>query len=156
MEQITKPFIAHVRSTDKTIQTLANHLLEVSEITKQLAAKISAPEAGELIGLLHDFGKYSEQFQDYIKSGTGLLNPDLDYDYVDAKAQKGKIDHSTAGAQWLWHELSKYGENGEGKLCAQILALCIVSHHGKGLIDCLQPDGTNGFEKRIKKPDEHT
>ncbi|MBT9100585.1 CRISPR-associated helicase Cas3' [Methylovulum psychrotolerans] len=149
-------YIAHVRTTDQQIQTVSEHLSEVAEIAEKLAAKINVPEAGEIIGLLHDFGKYSTSFQDYIKSGTGLLNPDIDDDYVDAKAKKGKIDHSTAGAQWLWQALSKYGKNGEGKLCAQILALCIVSHHGKGLIDCLQTDGANGFEKRIKKPDDLT
>ena len=153
MAQITESFIAHVRTTDNSIQLLASHLLEVSEISKQLASKINVPEAGELIGLLHDLGKYSADFQDYIKSGTGLLNPDLDDDYVDAKAKKGKIDHSTAGAQWLWQELGRYGE--QGKLCGQVLGLCIASHHS-GLIDCLKSDGENGFQKRMVKPDPDT
>ena len=133
LKQDNKDYVAHVRTTDKKIQTLKNHLLEVAEITKQLATKINASEAGELIGLLHDFGKYSAFFQNYIQSGTGLLNPDLDDDYVDAVALKGKIDHSTAGAQWLWQALSKYGKNGEGRICGQILALCVASHHS-GLI----------------------
>ncbi|MFA5985149.1 MAG: CRISPR-associated helicase Cas3' [Methylococcaceae bacterium] len=154
-------FIAHVRTSDKKKQTVAEHLQEVALIAKQFAAKINVAQAGELIGLLHDFGKYSAAFQDYIKSGTGLLNPDIDDDYVDAKAKKGKIDHSTAGAQLLWQALSKYGSNGEGKLCAQILALCIASHHGRGLIDCLDPfesdpNKINVFKKRIEKTDERT
>jgi CRISPR-associated endonuclease/helicase Cas3 len=156
LEQNNKLYIAHVRTTDKKEQTLDSHLLEVAAIAKKLAAKINVPEAGELIGLLHDFGKYSEQFQNYIKSATGLLNPNFDEDYVDAKAQKGRVDHSSAGAQWIWQALSKYGKNGEGKLCGQILALCIASHHGRGLIDCLKPDGTNSFKKRIEKADDLT
>jgi CRISPR-associated endonuclease/helicase Cas3 len=57
--QSSKPRIAHVRTSDKAIQSLENHLLEVAEITKKLAAKINVSEAGELIGLMHDFGKYS-------------------------------------------------------------------------------------------------
>lgn len=93
-----KNFIAHVRATDQTTQTVAKHLSEVADIAKDLARKLNVPEAGELIGLLHDFGKYSQNFQDYLKSGTGLLDPDLDDAYVDAKAQKGKIDHSTVRA----------------------------------------------------------
>ena len=152
LKQDNNDYVAHVRTTDKKIQTLKNHLLKVAEITKQLATKINASEAGELIGLLHDFGKYSAFFQNYIQSGTGLLNPDLDDDYVDAVALKGKIDHSTAGAQWIWEALSKYGKNGEGKLCGQILALCIASHHS-GLIDCLKPEGINEFNERINKDD---
>jgi len=148
----SQSYIAHVRKTDKQQQTVATHLQEVADIAKTLAAKINVPEAGELIGLLHDFGKYSASFQNYIQSGTGLLN-DMDADYVDAVAQKGKVDHSTAGAQLIWEALSKYGKNGEGKLCGQILALCIASHHS-GLIDCLTPEGTNGFKKRIDKEDD--
>ena len=150
--QSNKPHIAHVRITDKSIQTVETHLLEVAEITKSHATKINVAEAGELIGLLHDFGKYSASFQNYIQSGTGLLNLDIDDDYVDAVALKEKIDHSTAGAQWAWEALSKYGKNGEGKLCGQILALCIASHHS-GLIDCLKPEGVNGFKDRINKDD---
>ena len=63
MNKISTPsrFIAHVRASDKTEQSVANHLLEVAEVAKQLATKINVPEAGELIGLLHDFGKYSRQ-----------------------------------------------------------------------------------------------
>ncbi|MDP2903512.1 MAG: CRISPR-associated helicase Cas3' [Methylovulum sp.] len=154
-----KDYIAHVRATDQDIQTVAKHLSEAADIAKKLAAKINVPEAGEIIGLLHDFGKYSADFQKYIKSGTGLLNPDLDDDYVDAKAQKGKIDHSTAGAQWIYQTLAQHG--GKGKCCAQILAVCIASHHGRGLIDCLKPYGDtmeeiDGFNRRIKKSDTLT
>lgn len=150
-----KFYIAHVRKTDDKKQSVEEHLLEVAQIAKQLAAKINIAEAGELIGLLHDFGKYSAAFQNYIKSATGLLNPDCDDEYVDAKGKKGKIDHSTAGAQWLWQAMSKIGNNGEGKVCGQILALCIASHHS-GLMDCLKPDGTNEFQRRISKEDEQT
>lgn len=153
--QPAEAYIAHVRASDQEIQPLEDHLLEVAEISKKLAAKINASEAGELIGLLHDFGKYSTAFQDYIQTGTGLMDADAD---VEVVASKGKIDHSTAGAQWIWEMLSQVGTNGEGKLCAQILALCIVSHHS-GLIDCLKPDCINPaeinvFKKRIEKTDD--
>ena len=153
--QSNTSYIAHVRTSDKCKQNVATHLLEVADITKKLAAKINVPEAGELIGLLHDFGKYSASFQNYLQSGTGLLNADIDDDYVDAVALKGKIDHSTAGAQWVWEALSKYGKNGEGKLCGQILALCVASHHS-GLIDCLKPEGVNGFNELINKDDDRS
>jgi len=84
INQSNTHYVAHVRTSDKSKQTVATHLQEVAEITKRLAAKINVPEAGELIGLLHDFGKYSLQFQNYIKSGTGLINPDIDDNYIDA------------------------------------------------------------------------
>jgi len=62
-DKTSPSFIAHVRAIDKAEQSVASHLLEVAEIAKQLATKINVPEAGELIGLLHDFGKYSQSFQ---------------------------------------------------------------------------------------------
>ncbi len=147
--------IAHVRSIDKEEQTLEQHLTQVSVIAGNLLSKIGMKEVGELLGLLHDFGKYSQQFQNYIQSGTGILNMDIDEDWVDAVALKGRIDHSTAGAQWVWNKLGKYGANGQGKLCGKILAICIASHHS-GLIDCLMPDGVDGFLKRINKQDDKT
>ncbi len=147
--------IAHVRQHDQCQQTLVCHLNEVAALSKQFANKINIGVAGELIGLLHDFGKYSAAFQTYILTATGLLEPDAD----DQTSQKGKIDHSTAGAQWVWQALSKFARNGnhdEGMLCGQILALCIASHHG-GLIDNLSVDGEHHlFKKRIEKLDEQT
>lgn len=147
-------FIAHIRSRDSKLQTLEIHLTEVAEIAARLAAKLGVENAGRLIGLLHDFGKYSQAFQDYIGSATGLINADED-DYVEAKSLKGKIDHSTAGAQWVYRALKKFGAKGQGELCGQILAVCIASHHS-GLIDCLTLDGGSGFKRRIENSDEKT
>lgn len=146
-------FIAHRRKCDNKDQTVQEHLIEVSLICRRLAEKVVVPDAGELLGLLHDFGKYSQQFQTYIQSATGLLNPDLDDEYVDAKALKGKVDHSTAGAQWVWQRFQRYGV--QGRLVGQILAICLASHHG-GLLDCLKPGGENGFSDRINKDQEKT
>ncbi|WP_320040837.1 CRISPR-associated helicase Cas3' [uncultured Desulfobacter sp.] len=146
-------FVAHHRTQDDEIQTVCEHLTGVASICKKLTAKIGLPEAGELLGLLHDIGKYSTDFQNYIKTETGLLNPDIDDANVDTKNLKGKIDHSTAGAQWVWKRFNSYGP--QGKLVGQILAVCLASHHG-GMIDCLRVEGENGFLKRIQKKDELT
>ncbi len=150
-------FIAHRRKSDGEIQELSAHLLEVSVLSRQFAAKIGAPDIGELLGILHDFGKYSRAFQDYIKSATGLLNPDKDDDFVDAMFLKGKVDHSSAGAQWVWAQYKNYkaGQFPAGKYVGQIMALCLASHH-TGMIDCLRPDGKLGFIERIAKSDDRT
>jgi len=150
-------FIAHRRKSDGEIQSVVDHLLEVAELSRRFAQKLGVPDLGELLGLLHDFGKYSQEFQGYIKSGTGLLNPDIDDDYVDALSLKGKIDHSSAGAQWIWEQFRKYkaGKYPAGKYASQIMALCLASHHS-GLIDCLKPDGKVGFLERVAKSDDRT
>ncbi|MFA7239343.1 MAG: CRISPR-associated helicase Cas3' [Sulfuricellaceae bacterium] len=152
----TLPYIAHQRKADGAIQSVEKHLLEVSDISKSLAAKIGLQEQGELIGLLHDLGKYSDEFQVYLKSAVGLIDQDED-DFVDAKGKKGKVDHSTAGAQFIWQTLSTRGKM--GPIVGQILSLCIASHHS-GLIDCLSSDtgsfGEDRFTKRIGKSDNLT
>lgn len=75
MERQHSDYIAHIRQ-DGNIQTLSGHLLEVARISKNLAKKIDVAELGELIGLLHDFGKYGTAFQDYIRSASGMIDPD--------------------------------------------------------------------------------
>jgi len=144
-------FVAHIRQSDGAVQGLAEHLSEVGELAQGFAAKIGLADIGLLLGLLHDFGKYSRQFQTYINSAEGRISPDAD-DYVEAGPLKGKIDHSTAGAQYLWQRFAPIGgKSGIGELCGQMLALCIASHHS-GLIDCLAEDGVFKFSERMDKP----
>jgi CRISPR-associated endonuclease/helicase Cas3 len=139
--------IAHVRK-DGACQTVMEHLLEVSELCGRYASKLSLGSAGALIGLSHDLGKYSEEFQNYLRSATGLLEQDVDVDYVDPEGNRGKIDHSTAGAQSLWEALSSQGE--VAGVVGQFLALCVASHHS-GLIDCVAVDGQDKFSRRMAK-----
>lgn len=144
--------IAHWRASDSTPQYLHNHLQNVASISRVFGRKIRLEIAGELIGLLHDLGKYSKEFRDYINSALGLLDPDAD-DYVDSQSLKGKVDHSSAGAQYIWQFAAAKGPLEQQ--IAQVLALCIASHHS-GLIDCLDPDGEDTFGKRMRKATEKT
>lgn len=149
-------FVAHVRG-DRKIQSLEAHLRSVSQLAAELAAKFRLAPHGKLIGLLHDLGKYSSAFQAYIQSATGLLNQDEDEEFVDAAGLKGKIDHSTGGAQFIWQHLA--GKDALAHVAGEILAICVASHHS-GLIDCLtsslgQPT-EDGFAKRMSKSADKT
>lgn len=147
--------IAHVRKADGQPQFLQTHLTETAEIAKLLAAKLDLDQAGELLGFMHDFGKYSRKFQKYIHDETGLFNPDLDDE--ESTPNGSKVDHSTAGAQWVYRELRKFGAaQGIGELFGQMLGLCIASHHGEGLIDCLDGEGNPKWIERFNKTDELT
>ena len=147
-----KEFIAHRRKKDGVKQSLWHHLTEASSLAGRFASKIGLEKQGELLGLLHDLGKASQEFDRYIKSATGLIDSDAD-DYVDAAEKKGKIDHSSAGAQVIYQYYSNKGY--ESLLVSQILSLIIASHHS-GLIDCLTTDGVDNYSRRMNKPVEKT
>ena len=73
-------------------------------------------EWGYVIGLLHDLGKFSPEWQDYLKKK------------VDPHADEvlGKVDHSTAGAQYV----VTHGH----PLLGHLMAYGIAGHH-TGLLD---------------------
>lgn len=150
-------FVAHHRASDHDWQPLEDHLFGVAGRASTFAAKLGLQDQGELLGLLHDLGKYSQAFQAYLKSATGELNQDEDEDWVDAESLRGKVDHSTAGAQFVWRALGSRGQNEQ--IAGQVLALCVASHHS-GLIDCIAADvahfGEDTFTKRMRKAQEKT
>lgn len=145
-------YIAHFREVGSTNQSLEAHLFGVANLSKNNASKLKLGLTGELLGLLHDFGKYSNEFQRYIKSAAGLIDQDAD-GYVDYKKYKGRIDHSTAGAQYIWKEMSCKGKIEQ--IMTQFIALCLISHHS-GLIDCISPDGEDSFNRRMAKAENQT
>lgn len=155
-DPVTTLPIAHWRASDQTSQPLRIHLRNVGALAGGFASKLGLKSAGELIGLLHDLGKYSSEFQGYLSSAVGLIDYDAD-DYVDAKQLKGKVDHSTAGAQYIWQTLGCNSQ--KEQITAQVLALCVASHHS-GLIDCLGADalafGNDIFSKRMRKAQHKT
>ena len=85
--------IAHVRNDGK-VQSLEDHLGSVSDYAEKNCNKIGLKGVGTLLGLLHDLGKATAAFQDYIRGHSDC--------------NRGEIDHSTAGAQ---HLCVLFGEN---------------------------------------------
>jgi len=146
-----KDYLAHAHKDEVTgewlIHLLEDHLTETAELAEKFAVKIGLNQIGKLLGLIHDLGKYSFEFQCYIKSATGLLCPG-DESYVNHKKLRGQIDHSTAGAQWISDSLKE--EVKIGKLLKEVAALCALSHHS-GLIDVFDIAGEDKLSSRLNK-----
>ncbi len=130
-------YLARYDISSQKKQYLKNHLNGVTELSYQFAQKINARLSGKLIGLLHDFGKYSDEFQLKLKSNMNI-----------------NCDHSTAGAIIL-SELSQTIPGGKIKFLCEVLELTILSHHG-GLIDVINHNFENDIIRRLNKisPDD--
>ena len=83
-----------------------------------------------LAGLWHDLGKYSQAFQDYLKTAS---DPDVHQGEIT-----DKVDHATAGAQ---HACEKFATKG------LLLAHVIAGHH-TGLLNWR---GDGGMQHRLGK-----
>ena len=145
MQDMPDCAVAHIHRPQNSIariQPLSNHLKNVAKLASAKAAKAGFSHAGYILGLLHDFGKYSKEFQHYILSANGFINPG-EPGYTDPIASKGKINHSFAGGQNLWKHLQG---NPKKQAVAQLLSLCILSHHC-GLKDCATPDCKDPFKE---------
>lgn len=99
--------IAHINSLGE-VQTIKEHLLGTAGKAERFAAAFDCGEIGYLCGLMHDIGKYSDEFQRRIR----------DPEHVK------KVDHSTAGAKELLEYSKEYIP----------LAMAVAGHHS-GLMD---------------------
>lgn len=134
-------YIAHVRELDKEIQTIKTHLLGVQRLAEQFGEKLGLKHVAGLAGLLHDLGKYSEKFQQYID--IVAFHPEL------PQPKRGEVDHSTAGGRLLFsllhHKESTFCE----KLLAEIVGNAIISHHSN-LQDYLSPEIKSDYLRRVQ------
>lgn len=97
-------YLGHINAEDNSEQTLKNHLMEVSKLAEFFAEEFGENEIGKIAGLYHDIGKYSPEFQKYIRQESNK-----------------KVDHSTAGARELFNIKSPVN---------LLAAFCIAGHHG--------------------------
>lgn len=133
---MTEVNIAHIRA-DGVKQSLEDHLRGTAVISRHFASKIGMGDAGAVIGLLHDLGKATNVFNDYI-----LME--------DSSHLRGTIDHSTAGAQYLQSFRKTGKDEAASSLAIEMMQISIASHHS-GLINCISSEGFDVFTDRITK-----
>jgi len=131
MGQAECQFVARYRKSDMKPQCLWDHLESVAAMTSQFAGKIGLEAVGSLLGLTHDLGKATREFEEYLKYKSGLI------DRLSIQLHGAKLDHSTAGAQALYEAFLQ--PDGTTSLAADLLAITVASHHG--FMDALTPDG---------------
>jgi CRISPR-associated endonuclease/helicase Cas3 len=132
-----KKYLAHKKENKE--QSVEEHLNAVSEYAKEFAGRINLKKCGEIGGLIHDMGKYSDEFQARITQGANIT------------------DHATFGAKYLYDLFEKCftvnKENMAIRTIFEMICLASMSHHG-GLIDVVEIGGVNNFTRRLNKIEE--
>lgn len=134
-------YIAHIRQKDGEIQTVQEHLEAVRVLSEGFGEKIGAKYLAGLSGLLHDLGKNTTIFKDYIQEA--VANP-------DNPPPKGSVDHSTAGGKLLFQQFYQQSKTSYEKLAIEWITMCIISHHS-GLRDFLTPDLSSDLLRRVEE-----
>lgn len=117
---------ARFHESSNATQTVKEHLRSVGKSCMEIGSKIKLSNTCYIIGLLHDMGKLSDDFQNYIA---------MQMDRAKSKSGEAKVDHGVYGAKYIY-EMYKDG-TGIQKLTSQIIAFVICYHHG-GLYNCVE------------------
>lgn len=112
-------------------ETLLTHLENVADMAGGYASAFGGRVLAETCAWLHDFGKYSDEFQDYIRR---VINHE--------GAVRGETIHAPQGALYAFEELFKKNIG-----IADIIVNIVASHHG-ALSDMLV-NGRRGSEERL-------
>ncbi|MCD8069221.1 MAG: CRISPR-associated helicase Cas3', partial [Lachnospiraceae bacterium] len=130
-------YLAHISEDGLREQTVEEHCKETAELSKMYARNIHAENIAYLQAILHDIGKVTEQFNEYIRGENNL--------------PRGSIDHSYAGAKYICEKCDLLGD--DFYEIARFVARTIISHHG--LYDWIEEDGSDYLRKRINKSENY-
>ncbi len=133
-------YIAHIRE-DGIVQTCCEHCRNTASTASFLLNDVGLSNTGYLAGLLHDMGKFTREFLNYIttvSSGEDYNGP--------------KVIHTFSGVSYL---LKKFHEGDDyEKMASEVIALAVGSHHG--LFDIYkEAEASNAFLYRIEKQPEY-
>ncbi|MEZ6117840.1 MAG: CRISPR-associated endonuclease Cas3'' [Pirellulaceae bacterium] len=119
-------------------ETMAEHENRVAERCSEFLARFHPDLSpwGDLLGRSHDLGKYSDEFQTYICQANRSNDDDAHQSEL-----RGRVDHSTAAAQWIQQRCESLG-----KLFSYIFA----GHHA-GLADWDDGESHAGLRHRLQK-----
>lgn len=124
------PF-AHSPNPEGKWHDLREHLESVAQLARRFAEPFGAGDWAYLAGLWHDLGKFSQEFQDYLRA--------VATDDYHAGELRGSLDHTSAGAQ---HAVATV------EILGHLLAYAVAGHHA-GLMDAISDRAC--LEKRLTK-----
>jgi len=107
-------YIAHRETLTNRTQTVEEHCMNTAQYAERMLNCVNLPKTGYLAGLLHDAGKFSNAFQEYIREGI---------------LQRGSVIHTFQGCRLLLERYHQKGAHDYQDLTCELLAYAIASHH---------------------------
>ena len=129
-------------SNTMRVQTCAEHAIGTASLAAEYLAEQGLFHTGYLSGLLHDCGKFTDEFNAYLREAA-----------LGKPVQKGCVIHTFAGVRYFLDYFHSKGNLNIEDISAEILAVCVGSHHG--MIDLWDPQQNSGFEHRMSKQPEY-
>ncbi len=115
-------------------QALFEHITNTANLSKAFSTVFGFENTAYLAGLLHDFGKYTQTFQDYLERSLRGEN-----------VTRGEVIHAIQGAKFALERI-------KDPVVADIIGNVIATHHGR-LFDSIT-DGERTLSVKTNKGDD--
>jgi CRISPR-associated endonuclease/helicase Cas3 len=115
-------------------QLLADHLAGVEKMGRLFGDVFGVGYATSIVCRLHDLGKFTKAFRDYLQKGINGEN-----------VTRGEVIHALQGAKYVLERIHDF-------VISDIIGNVIASHHG-GLLNSISGDGERLLELRVQKPE---
>lgn len=133
-------YLAHIQRdpSGKIVmtQSVNEHCRNTAKYAAEALGPVSLTACGYLAGLVHDVGKYTSDFQNYLLNQIG---------------HRGSVNHTFAGVRLILERYFTPDAEDFSGVVSELLALAAGGHHG--LFDCVDDRQKNGFQHRMTKPD---
>lgn len=131
-------YLAHIKRDANgrrlSEQKIAEHSYKAAQYASEALKPVHLSASGYVAGLLHDSGKCTQKFQDYLENENGV---------------RGCVNHTFAGVRFLLERYHHEPPEGLADIAVELLALAVGEHHG--LWDCVNERQESGFQHRLTK-----
>lgn len=128
-------YYAHKRETvdgETVCQTVWAHLAGAARRAAECLRSVGLESAAYLAALLHDVGKFTTDFQQYLAEGD--------------RSARGRVIHSFQGCRYLLEQFHHETDPIQSIIASELLAFAVGAHHG--LFDCVDPAQRVGLKYR--------